>query len=50
VIGTVDLKVWRKASQGSGSQVGEAIGHLADFKKYLDLHVEPGGRRPAGEK
>jgi hypothetical protein len=49
VVGTVDRKVWQKGLSGSGAQLGEGLKHLADFKEYLDLHVEPGGWRPAEE-
>ncbi len=49
VVGTVDREAWKKGLTGSGMQLGEGIEHLADFKKYLDLHVEPGGWRPAEE-
>ena len=49
VVGTVDREVWRKGLSGSGAQLGEALEHLADFKRYFDLHVEAGGWRPAGE-
>ena len=50
VVGTVDREVWRQGLSGSGAQLGEALDHLADFKRYFDLHVEPGGWRPAGER
>jgi hypothetical protein len=49
VLGTVDRKVWQKGLQGSGTQLEDALEHLADFKKHFDLHVEPGGWRPARE-
>jgi hypothetical protein len=48
VVGTVDLKTWRKGLEGSGTQMNEVLEHLADFKKYLTLHVE-GGWGPARE-
>jgi hypothetical protein len=49
LIGTIDKKVWQKGLQGSGGQLGDVLDHTADFKKSFDLHVEPGGWRPAGE-
>lgn len=45
VVGTVERKVWEKGLQGEGL-LGEAIDHMADFKKHFDLHVE-GGWGPA---
>src|SRR5262245_44788055 len=48
VLGTVDSKVWKKGLQ-SGNTMGEVLDHTAEFKKYFDLHVEPGGWRPASE-
>jgi hypothetical protein len=47
VLGTLDMKVWREGLKGSGQTVVEALKHVADFKKTLELHVEPGGWRPA---
>jgi hypothetical protein len=47
VVGTVDRRVWKQGLQGTGTQLGEALEHMADFKKHFDLHVEPGGWRPA---
>jgi hypothetical protein len=49
VVGTVDRRVWQQGLEGSGTQLGETLEHMADFKKYFDLHVEPGGWRPAKE-
>jgi len=48
VLGTVERKVWQKGLEG-GSQLGDILEHTAEFKKRFDLHVEPGGWRPAGE-
>lgn len=47
VLGTVNRKVWQEGLRGSGTQLQEALEHLADFKKSFDLHVEPGGWLPA---
>jgi hypothetical protein len=49
VVGTVDRKVWKKGLAGSGTPMEEMLAHTADFKEYFDLHVEPGGWRPASE-
>jgi hypothetical protein len=48
VLGTVERKTWQKGLEG-GQPLGEALDHLADFKEYFDLKVEPGGWRPANE-
>jgi hypothetical protein len=50
VVGTVERKVWQKGLEGSGTQMEDALEHMADFKKYFDLHYEPGGWYPAGER
>src|SRR5262249_41104681 len=49
VIGTVERKLWKKGLEGTGTPLGEFLDHLADFKKQLDLHGEPGGWRRARE-
>ena len=49
VLGTVERKVWQKGLEG-GSQLGDILEHTAEFKKRFDLHVEPGGWRPAREE
>jgi len=46
VIGTLDNKVWRKGLEEGGQPLGDALDHVADFKKVLQLHVE-GGWVPA---
>jgi hypothetical protein len=48
VLGTVDMKVWRKGLKG-GNDSDTVLKHTADFKKYFDLIVEPGGWYPAGK-
>ena len=48
VIGTLDKKAWQQGMQ-EGGVIGEMLEHLADFKTTYDLHVEPGGWRPANE-
>ena len=50
VLGTVEKKVWQRGLQGSGNQIDEILKHVADFKKVLDLKVEPGGWYPADKK
>jgi hypothetical protein len=49
VLGTVEKKVWQKGLHGADTSLEEALAHVADFKKVFDLHVEPGGWRPASE-
>ena len=49
VLGTLDKKVWQQGLQGQGQPLGDALEHVAEFKKILELHVEPGGWRPAEE-
>jgi hypothetical protein len=46
VVGTVDLKTWRKRLTDSGTGMEEILEHLADFKQHLTLRVE-GGWMPA---
>jgi hypothetical protein len=43
VIGTVDRNVWKKGLTGNGPLLREVLDHMACFKEYLNLHVEPGG-------
>lgn len=50
VMGTMDRKVWQRGLRGEGQPVGEALDHVADFKKVLQLKVDPGGWQPAGEE
>jgi hypothetical protein len=47
VLGTVDKKVWQSSLQGKSQELGEILKHVADFKKYYDLKVDPGGWFPA---
>jgi hypothetical protein len=49
VLGTVDQKVWQRGLGGEGQPLGEALEHIAEFKKVLQLEVDPGGWRPASE-
>jgi hypothetical protein len=46
VIGTFDKKVWREGLQGRMPPLGDAMDHVAIFKKVFDLHVT-GGWGPA---
>jgi hypothetical protein len=48
VLGTLDRKVWQRGLRGEGQPLGEALEHVAEFKKVLRLEVDPGGWRPAG--
>lgn len=50
LLGTVAKKVWQRGLQGSGAELGEVLRHTSDFKKVLDLKVEPGRWYPAEEK
>jgi hypothetical protein len=43
VIGTVEKKIWQQNLAKNTGTFGETLEYLADFKKYLTLHVEPGG-------
>jgi hypothetical protein len=47
VLGTLDKKTWRKGVEEGGQTLGEALKQVAEFKEVLQLHVEPGGWRPA---
>jgi len=47
VLGTVERKVWKRSVDSGTPPPGNPIDHLADFKQYLDLHIEPGGWGPA---
>jgi hypothetical protein len=47
VAGTVERKVWQDGLKGSGTPFENILEHMADFKKYFDLQVEPGGWFPA---
>lgn len=50
VIGTIDKKIWGKGVGGGGSELGEILRHVADFKQVYDLHVRPAGWYPADEE
>ncbi len=43
VLGTVDKQIWQRGLQGHGPPLDEVLKHTADFKRVLDLKVEPGG-------
>ncbi len=49
VLGTVEKSIWQSGLTGSNIEIGEVLKHTADFKKVLDLEVEPGGWYPASE-
>jgi hypothetical protein len=49
VLGTLDRKVWQRGLRGEGQSLGEALEHVAEFKKVLQLEVDRGGWRPAEE-
>ncbi|MGE0827537.1 MAG: hypothetical protein AB7G75_36165 [Candidatus Binatia bacterium] len=50
VLGTVEKKFWQEGLQGKGQQTSDMLKHLADFKKVLTLHVQPGGWYPADQR
>lgn len=47
VIGTVNLKTWQSGLKGEPNPLERVLEHAADFASRLDLHVTPGGWRPA---
>jgi hypothetical protein len=49
VLGTLDRKIWERGLRGEGLPLAEALAHVAGFKQVLQLEVDPGGWRPAGE-
>lgn len=49
VLGTIDQRAWKQGLTGQGLPLGNALEHVADFKKTYDLYVGPGGWRPAKE-
>lgn len=46
VLGTMDRKTWQAGLRGGPRALDDALGHVAEFKKHLELHVE-GGWGPA---
>jgi hypothetical protein len=46
VIGTMDRKSWQKGLQGGEGAAAATLEQDADFKKVLELHVQPGGWSP----
>ena len=46
VLGTIEKRVWQKGVKGDGTEVGEILKHVADFKKVYDLEYDPGGWYP----
>jgi hypothetical protein len=46
VLGTMDRGVWEQGL-ATPRPLGEAMEYVAEFKKYFDLHYEPGGWGPA---
>jgi hypothetical protein len=47
VVGTVEKAEWQHALQGKGKLLSEMMDHVADFKKVLELHIEPACWQPA---
>lgn len=44
VVGTFDKKLWQsQLPNGENKLTSETFNYLADFKKILDLNIEPGG-------
>jgi hypothetical protein len=50
VSGTVERRTWLRGLHGSLGPLDEALRHVADFKTHYDLHIDPGGWRPAGPR
>jgi hypothetical protein len=46
VIGTTDKKVWKRGLTKNRPTLEETRKHSADFKKVLELVIEPGGWSP----
>lgn len=46
VLGTMDRKVWQRGLRGEGQPLTDALEHVAEFKKHLQLEVDPGGWHP----
>jgi lipoate synthase len=49
VLGTVDRKMWQRGLRGQGQTLAEILEQTAEFEKVLQLEVDRGGWRPAGE-
>jgi hypothetical protein len=49
VLGTVDKKWWKESLDRGGDPITEALDHVADFKRVLDLKIEGGGWMPVPE-
>jgi hypothetical protein len=49
VLGTVDKKWWKESLDRGGDPIAEALDHVADFKRVLDLTIEGGGWMPVPE-
>lgn len=49
VLGTIDKKVWQQGLGGAGPPLGEMLQHVANFKRYYDLEVQPAGWYPADQ-
>lgn len=47
VLGTVEKRVWREGLEGHGNKLDKTLDHFAEFKKVLNLEIEPGGWYPA---
>ena len=43
VMGTMDIRVWRRGLKGEGSILNNILDNIADFKMRYDLKIEPGG-------
>ena len=49
VVGTVEMATW-KAGLSNPQPIENVLKHARDFKKYLDLHFDPGGWRLPEDK
>ena len=50
VLGTVQLKAWKDGLQGNNSDLNQMLEHVADFREFLKLEMDPGGWFPAGSR
>lgn len=49
VVGTVELKFWKKETLEKTASIEETFKHMADFRKVYDLHIQPAGWYPKEE-
>lgn len=49
VVGTVELKFWKKETLDKSAEVENTLNHMADFRKVYDLTIQPAGWYPKDE-